>query len=258
MATFELERKRPHDEGSDQEPEPFKPLLKTRAESYELEVPNTDWVLSLTAPTHVATSRASFTTYEPWQSMVRFGKTGTHAVVGIGTASFEALLKPDSDQITKMSVREVLHIPGLMSNIFSITRVITRGFSVSLDKPYAIITKVNTNTRLYATWYEGLYRLALPGPSIRPSKLCEGDNHVLAFDWPMAERHAWESSEARKRQVDQEQQQEIDTITKKRASASPESNPAIANQADVYRCKGCNRKFTSGHSLNNHRRDKNH
>ena len=62
MATLMLSRKRPYDDNDDiEEDVASKPLHKMRAESYAAEVPCTDWVLSTTAPNHVAISRASFT-----------------------------------------------------------------------------------------------------------------------------------------------------------------------------------------------------
>jgi hypothetical protein len=100
------------------------------AESYQVEVPNADWILSLTAPTHVATSKASFITYTPWQSLFRFGKTGSHNIVGIGIVSFEGLIKPGSNETQTLAIEDVLHITGLISNIFSINRIASQGWSI--------------------------------------------------------------------------------------------------------------------------------
>jgi hypothetical protein len=68
----------------------------------------------------------------------------------------------------------------------------------SLNGKHAIFTRGEKDQTRYAVWYEGVCRLALPGRPVCPSKLSEGKNYVLAFDWPMAEWHAWE---AKKREL---------------------------------------------------------
>ena len=255
MATFVLDRKRLHD-GDDDDGElvSSRPLHKMRAENYAAEVPCTDWVLSTTAPNHVAVSRASFTKYTEFQSVVRFGKTGTHSVVGIGEVGVEALIKPGSSNSKLHLLLDVLHIPGLISNIYSITRVTNRGLSLSLVGELAHIS-VGGEACHYAEKHEGLYRLALPIACRRPSKLVQGENCVLAFDWPMPERHAWEIKKA---QIKQEQEPEASQTQRTLTPESISVTSSLATRPVKNKCPGCNKVCYDKKGLDQHRQQKRH
>ena len=255
MAAFTLDRKRPHDDYDDNgELVSSQPLQKIRAETYAAEVPCTDWVLSTTAPNHVAVSRASFTKYTEFQSVVRFGRTGTYSVVGMGEVEVDALIKPGSNDSKLHLMLDVLHIPGLISNIYSVTRVTNRGLSLSLVGELAHIS-MGGEARHYAEKHEGLYRLALPIASRRPSKLVQGENCVLAYDWPMPERHAWEM---KKQQIRQEQEPEVSQTQRTFTPESISTTSLLATRPVNNICPGCNKVCYDKKGLDQHRQQKRH
>lgn len=249
MEGFNSSLKRPHEEDEDdgRDPDSFRPLQKLRAETYAAEVPCSDWVLSTTAPNHVAVSRASFTRYTEFPSVIRFGKTGTHGVMGIGDVEMELLIEPGSTEVMRQRFADVLHVPGLICNICSVTRMVARGWSMAFKGTQVLMSHVRRGTEMthYADKDEGLYKLALPFLSRRPSKLVEGENCVLAYDWPMAERHAWE---VKKHEMTPEEMPDTTLVLHTR-TVSPVGPQSIPIRTNTIQCGRCFRTFPSNNQL---------
>ena len=247
-------RKRCLEDDDNVEDTELKPVMKRRAESYEETVPNTDWVLSLTAPYHVATSKASFSTYTEFESVVRFGRTGTHKVLGVGDVQYDGYVSVTSEDVNRVLMHDVLHIPGLQSNIHSVTRSAARGFTVSINEDTTTFSR-NGRPWSYATRVAGVYRMAMPAAQRRPSKLREGENHLLAFDWQMPERHAWELLKKEKGLVAVSAPEvKAERATGPSVSVRPMSHSSDLPEYSRVKCHYCPATFPSNNKMHQHRR----
>ena len=174
--------------------------------------------------------------------------------MGIEEVEPDVLTKAGSNDTRKLLLLDVLHVPGLICNIYSVTRTINWGMSLSFAGQL-VHCSLRGDLHHFAEKYEGLYRLARPATSKRPSKLIEGENCVLAYDWPMPERHAWDM---KKQQMQQEEKPAISVESSFRRSPSPKVTPSNATRPVTNRCPGCGRICLTSNGLGQHRQAKRH
>ena len=169
-----------------------------------------DWVVSTSATHHLTHDREAFTErYVPFES--RIGSCHqVDTIVGIGTVTFHVRAsslptKSKAADIVYLVLKNVLHVPSALVNVFSTQRINEAGYEVVLNtrngggslqeyqeflpdnKPYGCITMNRNHYVLSTLWRE---RKINPWESSSgPSPIC--GTSLLSFMWAAEEEQRW-------------------------------------------------------------------
>ena len=95
------------------------------------------------ASDHCFTDRALFTTYTPLSQAtpgLGAGRDSTFQIVGRGNVKFESVI---DGEVKKITLNDVLHTPGLRSNLISVSKLSEKGANVFFNNRFAFVTVKN-------------------------------------------------------------------------------------------------------------------
>lgn len=114
------------------------------------------WIVAPSTPYHMCKCRSVFTSYRVIQALELFGPDGPLGIfaLGIGTVTLKLTLSTGESRTTKLY--DVLHVPGILFNIFS-------PWTCSLDLRSGVLTGRGGEEVAFAPVRDGLMVLQLMG-----------------------------------------------------------------------------------------------
>ena len=109
------------------------------------------------ASDHCFTDRALFTTYTLLSQAtpgLGAGRDSIFQIVGRDSVKFESVI---DGEVKKITLNNVLHIPGLRSNLISVSKLSEKGANVSFNNRFAFVTVKNGINIITATCLGQLY-----------------------------------------------------------------------------------------------------
>lgn len=119
---------------------------------------SSSWYEDSGATQHMACDKAHMIDYKELENptMVVIGDGETLEGVGVGNVNMEAY---DGKHWTKISLNNVLYVPKLHTNLFSVTQVLDKGYLLSSNAEISSIKSMDGDTVLMAKRYGNLFRM---------------------------------------------------------------------------------------------------
>lgn len=86
------------------------------------------WIVDSGASRHVSPNREYFSTYEPWQESLQVADNKWISSIGRGNVEVRCQVGRKS---VKLTLKDVLHMPGVIHNLFSVNQAIKNGAQVN-------------------------------------------------------------------------------------------------------------------------------
>ena len=130
-----------------------------------------EWLADSGASKHMCKDRAHFETYKPIDCNVYVGDNRRIKAIGIGQVRITMLVSRDGSP-TEVSgiIKDVLHVPELARNLFSVSKATDQGLEVIFDKEGCKFLKGSTVVAT-AIRDENLYRLQCKKPDPESTSL---------------------------------------------------------------------------------------
>ena len=109
------------------------------------------------ANNHCFMDRALFTTYTPLSQAtpgLGAGQDSTFQIIGRGSVKFESII---DGEVKKITLNNMLHIPGLRSNLISVLKLSEKEANVSFNNRFVFVTMKNGINIITATCLGQLY-----------------------------------------------------------------------------------------------------
>jgi transposase InsO family protein len=115
------------------------------------------WIMDSGATKHMTPHRVAFNTYEVISPRnVHLGDDSVVDAVGVGSIVVDVLVR---GQVKKMTIKDVLHVPKLQANLFSVSKFVSSGLKVHFNVDGCTLTAPNGNVLVVAPCEGNLYQV---------------------------------------------------------------------------------------------------